>query len=371
MDRKYSIIVPVYNAERTIRRCVDSILSQTFCDFELILVDDGSSDNSPAILDTYADHDPRIIVIHKPNGGVSSARNVGLDATHGDWIAFCDSDDFVDDTWLEDFSNATDGNDIVFQGIRYIRNGKARDKFAASSSGITREELRSYIAKLIGDGMYGYQVNKLFKKSIIDLNAIRFDEQSRFREDEQFLSEYLTHVKSWQSIANVDYNYFLPDDGKDYKGDADYSLTRIFYFLDIIFERKYCTSIADAHVANIKNMIINKVCRGEIPTDYDIDLYNRLLASSSKASSALISALINNSHNSLAARKTLQLIHRLTTTYRAKDKIQHNSFVTRIYRKFKSLICKQLPPTKTRTLKYPSLLSTSTIETAWSRRLRA
>ena len=92
---KLSIIVPVYNVEPYLRRCIDSILAQTFTDFELILVDDGSPDNCPAICDEYADKDPRIVVIHKENGGISDARNAGLDISRGEYIGFVDSDDFI------------------------------------------------------------------------------------------------------------------------------------------------------------------------------------------------------------------------------------------------------------------------------------
>ena len=88
---KVSIIVPVYNAEKYLHRCVDSILAQTFTDWELLLIDDGSPDRSGEICDGYAMKDARIRVIHKENGGVSSARNVGLDATKGKWVVFVDS----------------------------------------------------------------------------------------------------------------------------------------------------------------------------------------------------------------------------------------------------------------------------------------
>ena len=89
-----SVIVPVYNAEKYLSRCMDSILVQTFTCFELLLVDDGSTDCSGRICDEYAKRDTRIRVIHKENGGVSSARNLGLDNAKGEWICFCDSDDF-------------------------------------------------------------------------------------------------------------------------------------------------------------------------------------------------------------------------------------------------------------------------------------
>lgn len=97
---EYSIIIPVYNSEKCLKRCIDSILNQTFVNFELILIDDGSSDDSLNICKKYQSFDSRINVIHKDNGGVSSARNVGLDHSRGKYIVFVDSDDFVDQDML-------------------------------------------------------------------------------------------------------------------------------------------------------------------------------------------------------------------------------------------------------------------------------
>ena len=96
MEKWLSFIVPVYNAEKYLRECVDSILRQTLADLELILVDDGSPDNCPALCDAAAEKDSRVRVIHKINGGVSTARNAGLAAAQGNWIGFVDPDDFVD-----------------------------------------------------------------------------------------------------------------------------------------------------------------------------------------------------------------------------------------------------------------------------------
>ena len=98
---KASIIVPVYQVEPYLCRCIDSILAQTFTDFELILVDDGSPDRCPMICDEYAKNDERIRVIHKKNGGLSSARNAGMEAAQGKYFLFCDSDDYVSPYWCE------------------------------------------------------------------------------------------------------------------------------------------------------------------------------------------------------------------------------------------------------------------------------
>lgn len=123
---KISVIVPVYNTEKWLQRCVDSILAQTFTNFELLLIDDGSIDNSGAICDEYAERDLRICVFHKPNGGVSSARNLGLDNAHGEWITFVDSDDWIEHDAVErllDKAKETNA-DIIFSNFWFDFPGK-------------------------------------------------------------------------------------------------------------------------------------------------------------------------------------------------------------------------------------------------------
>lgn len=104
MSPVVSIIVPVYNAEKTLKRCVNSIINQLYKDWELLLVDDGSTDDSSIICDEYAQQDRRIRVFHKQNGGVSSARNVGLDNAIGEWVTFIDSDDWIEKRMLNIFN---------------------------------------------------------------------------------------------------------------------------------------------------------------------------------------------------------------------------------------------------------------------------
>ena len=103
---KFSIIVPVYNVEKYLNQCVDSIMNQTYKDIEIILVDDGSPDNCPKMCDEYKEKDSRIKVIHKPNGGLSDARNEGLKVVSGDYIAFIDSDDWIELDAFENFFGA-------------------------------------------------------------------------------------------------------------------------------------------------------------------------------------------------------------------------------------------------------------------------
>ena len=115
-----SIIIPAYNAEATLGRCLDTILAQTYPDFEVLVVDDGSTDRTLTIAEAYAAKDPRIKSLHKENGGVSSARNLALSKAKGEFIAFCDSEDEVKPDWLKDFASNSNGADIVIQDIDYI-----------------------------------------------------------------------------------------------------------------------------------------------------------------------------------------------------------------------------------------------------------
>ena len=116
-----SVIVPVYNVEPYLRKCVDSILAQSYSNLEVILVDDGSPDGCGAICDEYAAKDARVRVIHKPNGGISDARNAGLDIMTGDYVTFVDSDDWIDEQHLSSlYALVKGGADIAVSDVRRI-----------------------------------------------------------------------------------------------------------------------------------------------------------------------------------------------------------------------------------------------------------
>lgn len=186
-----SIIVPVYNAEKFLSECVDSILRQEFKDFELVLVNDGSSDRSPMICDAYAEQDDRIKVIHKTNSGVSSARNCGLDVCKGEWIAFADADDFFTETAFEKFHEASKKqNDLIlFNAIKKKGN-------------LTKTLFNYHIGTR---PMFQMVTNRavwahLFRRSVIQQNHIRFAENLTYSEDTIFLYHFMAHCKNiWQS----------------------------------------------------------------------------------------------------------------------------------------------------------------------------
>lgn len=223
---KISVIVPVYNAETYLRRCVDSILAQTFTDFELLLVDDGSTDASGKICDEYASADARVRVFHKPNGGVSSARNLGLDNARGEWIAFADSDDYVDCNWLDSMAPSTDKDcDLSCCGF-HLHNGT---DVAVTNKGINfRGSNADLVDKLSQIGMIGVLWNKLFRRSIIIENGLRLDERFIYREDEEFFFRYLVFCKECTSAETPTYHYNEPDWMK-YKSQTNASVS--YYLL--------------------------------------------------------------------------------------------------------------------------------------------
>lgn len=187
-----SLIVPVYNTEAYLSGCIDSVLAQSFTDFELILVDDGSTDGSGKICDAYAEKDSRIVVFHKGNGGVSSARNLGLSHARGAWITFVDSDDVLPVDALESYHSAIcEGTDLVMTKYRIIDNDLVKD-YKKYQGGRTFSQLE--FLKLMytdtGDSYQGYSCSKLFRASVIAEAHLQFNENIYFNEDRLFVVQF-------------------------------------------------------------------------------------------------------------------------------------------------------------------------------------
>lgn len=164
---RLAVIVPVYNVEKLLPRCLDSILAQTYRDFTLILVNDGSTDGSGKICDGYAEKDERIRVIHKENGGVSSARNAGLDAADGEYITFIDSDDAIPPGYLETLYMAASGSgaDVAICDVLFLSGDNARRRISCDRDFLSGKEAVELILSEVGinAGPYG----KLFRRNII------------------------------------------------------------------------------------------------------------------------------------------------------------------------------------------------------------
>lgn len=295
-----SIIVPIYNAEQYLRRCLDSILAQSYTDFELLLINDGSKDTSGAICDAYAAKDSRVRVSHKENGGVSSARNLGLDNAQGEYITFCDADDYVTPDWLAAYSEAIARNvDLAIQGYYAIDGDNTVEKNLSLCQGNTIEAKRQLITSLMSQRMYGYLWVKLFRRAIIEEHAIRFDTQSTFREDEQFFSKCLEYTSSFIYTDRVGYYYIVPPASKSYRGDPYYSIFPIFQSLDKVFRGELPKEICQIHYVNIKVSAVKYLAASKRLTDYHIDLYQRMIHTLSYTNgikNKLLNTLILKSH---------------------------------------------------------------------------
>lgn len=209
-----SVIVPVYKAETFINRCVDSILAQTFTNFELILVDDGSPDDSGIICDGYAKQDSRVLVVHKPNGGVSSARNAGLQKATGQWITFIDSDDYVRESYLADLYNPR--YDLVVVGHEHIygRDGSKRINGlkAFSSDSLTSTQMENLLKE---NGTYWLMFcwGRLYRRSLLELHNLTFVEGMDCGEDQIFDVSYITKCQSLCIKAETSYVHIASDSG--------------------------------------------------------------------------------------------------------------------------------------------------------------
>lgn len=204
---KISVIVPVYNVEQYLPRCIDSILAQTFTDFELLLIDDGSTDNSGKICDEYAKKkDTKIRVWHKENGGVSSARNMGLDFAKGEYIQFIDSDDFIEKNMFEIVYNTCENADIVVTDYYVNTKKQTIYKKQIISSDI--------ITSIFESKVFGALWNKFLKRSIIANSDLRFYDELDFCEDICFLCELQQRTSRSLKVKYINqafYHYSVTD----------------------------------------------------------------------------------------------------------------------------------------------------------------
>lgn len=284
-----SIIVPVYNSEKSLHRCVDSILSQAFTDFELLLVNDGSTDNSQLICNEYATLDNRVRVLHKDNGGVSSARNMGLDSALGEWVTFVDSDDWLEEQFLSqlEYNNSTAdlvisyANCIGKQGVMKTKEYKG-DHVAANE-----------IDRLFLEYDLSWQTSpwaKFYK--IENCKGLRFTEGMHIGEDLVFLYRYIMKCDNIQILSNKFYNYDISQentltkrigylDVELFAHDTIYGILNEFMTYYNIFNEnvlKKINWIKAYYVHRVLNSLyhtpnLSKMQRNKIIETIDIDIY--------------------------------------------------------------------------------------------------
>lgn len=205
-----SVIIPVYNAEKTINTCVESVLKQTYSMLQIILIDDGSTDNSLKLCRDLAQKDSRIAVFEKNNGGVSSARNIGLERARGKYLLFLDSDDYLEIEMIKTYIDLMNENnvDIIIGGLRNF----------SSKEGTFVTKLPPMIGKLdqklfdticISSEIFGYIGGKLFKKDVIYRFKLRFNEQMYAQEDLDFCLSYYAMINNYYLTNYAGYQYYF------------------------------------------------------------------------------------------------------------------------------------------------------------------
>ncbi|MFR4439779.1 MAG: glycosyltransferase [Hungatella sp.] len=210
MNPMVSVIVPVYNAQASIRRCVESVLNQGYTDFELLLVNDGSTDISGDICEEYARKDGRIRVIHKENTGVSDSRNRGLKEARGQFIQFLDSDDWIttDATTLMVRSALESGCDMVITDFYRVIGDRVSHKGDIEQDGpMTLELFAGFMMENPADFYYGVLWNKLFRRDIIETYQLSMDKAISWCEDFMFNLEYLRHTQTIYALRVPVYYY--------------------------------------------------------------------------------------------------------------------------------------------------------------------
>lgn len=233
-----SIIVPVYNNATSLSRCIGSIIGQTYQDWELILVNDGSTDESLAVGQSLMSEDRRIQLYTKANGGVSSARNLGLEKSTGEYVVFVDSDDWVAPDFLQTLVDKRDSDVVISSFVceygDHRKEEQLRDEYIhITSSGLNDILMHGAVMTVWG---------KLLKKDIIKCNKLRFDERIDYGEDSLFMFEYLLNAKTMCWSPCLNYHYCITQSGlSSRKLDVDKGMYILDRFLSVLndYKNKY------------------------------------------------------------------------------------------------------------------------------------
>lgn len=246
MKTKISIIVPVYNAENCIERAVMSLLNQEYKDLEIILINDGSTDESLKKCEELKEKDKRIIVIDKPNTGISSTRNIGIDNATGEFITFIDSDDYVDSKAYKncmDVFNKYNIDLLKFSYYKESKHNKVRYDFKTEAGKIINiDGNKDFLLKNIFDSKDFEGIwNLIVKKELIDRHRIRFDENLIVAEDFRFMTECLAYAKNIYILNTPFYHYVINVE----------SITQKY---DLIKTIKRCDSIISSYIESSKKL---------------------------------------------------------------------------------------------------------------------
>ncbi len=216
-----SVIIPVYNMADRVGRCLDSIVSQSFKDIEILLIDDGSTDGAADVIKEYSIADSRIICVRQENSGVSAARNLGIGKALGDYILFIDADDEIEEDYLRniaDKARSTDA-DILVWGIKLCFEDGHVEEWKPKLEGVF--DRKAFLMAFPSEqywhhkGLYGFVSNKLLKKSIVDRYNLRFDQTMTLMEDYDFFLRGYARCESFYCFPETGYLYHISGSGSD------------------------------------------------------------------------------------------------------------------------------------------------------------
>ncbi|MDY4690031.1 MAG: glycosyltransferase family 2 protein [Alphaproteobacteria bacterium] len=259
---KISVIIPCYNVAKYLEQCLDSVLKQTFQDFEVICVNDGSTDKSLEILQQYAEKDARIKIIDQENKGAGAARNKGLDVAQGEYISFVDSDDFIDKDFLQILFNNIEKAQTDISCCNFYKIKSDKDIHSKEQNKNSNKLYINSIEALITSNKISYSVwNKLYRASI--LKDIKFDENN-FYEDWIFIALLFPKIKSVCSISNKLYGYrirensvmrskFTINRAKSYVSGIE----KVYFYYESEYPQ-YLNAIKHTRLLNTTKMLINK-----------------------------------------------------------------------------------------------------------------
>ena len=258
-----SIIVPLFNNKVQISNCLESILIQSYLNFEVILIDDGSTDGSKQIVDAYAKKSSKIKYYYQENKGVSNARNKGLKLCNGDFVLFVDADDYIDSNYIKNFLDSyKEGDDIVFCGLTKVLEGVAKVEVHIPKIGSfpKSEVLNDFMLFQREEGFYGFVCSKMIKTEILKNNNIWFNEDVKLGEDLDFFISYYSYCQRFRFIEGVGY-YYIQNSSLNSKKNVDYLQL-------IVIQNKLEKMLQDANCLNRKNKAVIEVVKSDLKYAY-------------------------------------------------------------------------------------------------------
>lgn len=278
---KVSVIIPVYNVEKYVSKCLDSVLSQTFADIEVICVNDGSTDNSLQILTEYADRDDRIKIITKPNGGLFSARHVGMVSAIGEYILFVDSDDWIDNTLIEktiDKIRETNVDVVIFGAYSVKEDNIIKGMYSVNK---IPEKYKGKVLNIedYKDNLFVFPPTawcKLYRKKFIDDNNIKFQE-IKDGEDQLF---YLHAILCAKSIYVLNENLYYYIKNRAGAITSDNKKTSVSPILNLYASEELLSklNLTDKYINQVINKYFSKTLSwyGKCGDDFKLEYYNKL-----------------------------------------------------------------------------------------------